>query len=45
MGFSTPAYLWLKANAASFGWVHPAWAESGQGQEEPWHWEYIGGTP
>lgn len=45
MSFSTPTYLWLKANAASFDWVHPSWAEPGQGQEEPWHWEYVGGTP
>ena len=45
MGFTTPTYLWLKANAAAFGWDHPAWAEPGQGQEEPWHWEYVGGTP
>ncbi|OJV28118.1 MAG: hypothetical protein BGO26_06670 [Actinobacteria bacterium 69-20] len=45
MGFTTPTYLWLKANAAAFGWAHPAWAEPGQGQEEPWHWEYVGGTP
>jgi hypothetical protein len=44
MGFTTPTYVWLKANAASFGWVHPAWAEPGQGQEEPWHWEYVGST-
>ncbi len=44
MGFSTPTYLWLKANAAEFGWVHPAWTEPGRGQEEPWHWEYVGGT-
>lgn len=44
MGFTTPTYRWLKANAAAFGWAHPAWAEPGHGQEEPWHWEYVGGT-
>jgi hypothetical protein len=44
MGYATPTYEWLKANAARFGWVHPAWAEPGRGQEEPWHWEYVGGT-
>jgi hypothetical protein len=42
MGYTTPAYLWLKGNAASFGWAHPGWAEPGAGQEEPWHWEYVG---
>jgi hypothetical protein len=42
MDFSTRTYVWLKANAAGFGWVHPAWAEPGRGQEEPWHWEYVG---
>ena len=42
MRFTTPTYLWLKANAAGFGWMHPAWAEPGSGQEEPWHWEYVG---
>ena len=36
------AYLWLKANAGRFGWHHPAWAEPGQRQEEPWHWEFAG---
>ncbi len=42
MGFTTPTYRWLEANAARFGWAHPAWAEPGHGQEEPWHWEYVG---
>ncbi|MBN9610890.1 MAG: hypothetical protein BGO26_01065 [Actinobacteria bacterium 69-20] len=42
MGYTTPTYLWLKGNAAAFGWVHPGWAEPGAGQEEPWHWEYVG---
>jgi hypothetical protein len=42
MGYTTPTYLWLKANAARFGWAHPGWAEPGRGEEEPWHWEYAG---
>jgi len=42
MGFTTPTYLWLKNNAARFGWSHPGWADPGRGQEEPWHWEYTG---
>jgi hypothetical protein len=45
MGFTTPTYRWLKANAAGFGFAHPAWAEPGRGQEEPWHWEYNRGLP
>ena len=38
--YNGAAYLWLKANAGRFGWHHPAWAEPGQRQEEPWHWEF-----
>ncbi len=40
--FGTETYLWLKANAPSYGFVHPAWAEPGGGKPEPWHWEYVG---
>ncbi len=40
--FGSDAYLWLKANAGRFGFVHPAWAEPGGGKPEPWHWEYRG---
>lgn len=40
--FGSPPYLWLKANAARFGWVHPSWAEPGSGRPEPWHWEFRG---
>jgi hypothetical protein len=32
----TPAYLWLVANAARFGFVNYPF--------EPWHWEYAGRT-
>ena len=42
MGFTTPTYAWLTANASRFGWTHPGWADPGRGQEEPWHWEYTG---
>lgn len=38
--FGTPQYNWMKANAARFGWYHPAWAEPGRSTPEPWHWEY-----
>ena len=35
----SPEYAWLAANAPSFGWVHPAWAEYGGRLPEPWHWQ------
>ncbi len=40
--FGSAAYLWMKANAGRYGWVHPAWAEPGGGKPEPWHWEFTG---
>jgi LAS superfamily LD-carboxypeptidase LdcB len=40
--FGTPQYRWLVANAGRFGYLHPAWADPGNGREEPWHWEYAG---
>jgi hypothetical protein len=43
VSFSSPAYRWLKANAAAYGWNHPGWAEpGGSGCDEPWHWEWVG---
>lgn len=43
LGFSHPIYLWLKANAPLYGWVHPDWAEpGGRGPDEAWHWEFWG---
>jgi LAS superfamily LD-carboxypeptidase LdcB len=33
----TPAYRWLVANAARFGFVNYVF--------EPWHWEWIGQAP
>lgn len=44
--FGSPEFQWMKQNAAKFGWVHPAWAESHP--FEPWHWEFqacSGATP
>jgi hypothetical protein len=35
-------FAWLRANAARYGWVHPAWARPGGSKPEPWHWEYVG---
>jgi cell wall-associated NlpC family hydrolase/LAS superfamily LD-carboxypeptidase LdcB len=40
--YGTPQYLWMVANAGRFGWLHPSWADQGNGREEPWHWEYAG---
>jgi uncharacterized protein YlxW (UPF0749 family) len=42
-GFGTAQYAWMVANAGRFGWLHPTWADPGNGREEPWHWEYAGG--
>ncbi len=43
-GWTNPIYLWMKANAPTYGWVHPQWAEPGDpgGPDEAWHWEYNG---
>ncbi|MGY1813135.1 D-alanyl-D-alanine carboxypeptidase family protein [Blastococcus sp. SYSU D00820] len=40
--FGTPQYQWMVANAGRFGFLHPTWADPGNGREEPWHWEYAG---
>jgi cell wall-associated NlpC family hydrolase len=40
--FGTPEYAWMVANAGRFGFLHPTWADPGNGREEPWHWEYAG---
>ncbi|MGY1827150.1 MULTISPECIES: D-alanyl-D-alanine carboxypeptidase family protein [unclassified Blastococcus] len=40
--FGTPQYAWMEANAGRFGYLHPTWADQGNGREEPWHWEYAG---
>jgi len=33
------AGAWIKKNAPTYGWVHPAWASTVK--IEPWHWEYA----
>jgi LAS superfamily LD-carboxypeptidase LdcB len=38
----TAASLWMQSNAPSFGWIHPAWAETTGSKPEAWHWEYVG---
>lgn len=40
--YTSDQYLWMKANAGKFGWIHPAWAEPNGSKHEPWHWEYNG---
>jgi cell wall-associated NlpC family hydrolase len=40
--FGTAQYAWMTANAGRFGFLHPHWADPGNGREEPWHWEYAG---
>jgi cell wall-associated NlpC family hydrolase len=40
--FGTPEYAWMLANAGRSGFLHPRWADPGNGREEPWHWEYAG---
>lgn len=43
LGFNSPEYIWLKANAGKYGWVHPKYMEpGGTGPFEAWHWEYYG---
>jgi len=39
--FTSIGYAWLKANAAAYCFVHPAWAEPGGSAPEPWHWEWV----
>jgi cell wall-associated NlpC family hydrolase len=40
--YGTPQYSWMVANSGRFGFLHPTWADPGNGREEPWHWEYAG---
>ena len=35
-------FQWMAANAPSYGFVHPAWAEPGGSRPEAWHWEFKG---
>jgi cell wall-associated NlpC family hydrolase len=41
--YGTAQYAWMLAQAGRFGFVHPTWADPGNGREEPWHWEYAAG--
>jgi hypothetical protein len=40
--FGSDQYDWMKANAPSYRWIHPAWAEPNGSKPEAWHWEYDG---
>jgi len=43
MTFDSPGYRFLLAQAARFGWNHPAWARPGGSVcPEAWHWEWVG---
>lgn len=35
---------WLWANAPSYGWQNPSWAQLGGSKYEPWHWEFVSGV-
>jgi D-alanyl-D-alanine carboxypeptidase len=40
--FRTPQHAWLVANAGTYGWFLPEWAQRGGARPEPWHWEFSG---
>jgi D-alanyl-D-alanine carboxypeptidase len=37
-------FSWLWANAPSYGWQNPSWAQLGGSKYEPWHWEFVSGV-
>ena len=39
--FSSVGYVWLKAHAAAYCFMHPAWTEPTGSAPEPWHWEWV----
>lgn len=40
--FRTKEHAWLVANAGTYGWFLPEWAQRGGARPEPWHWEFSG---
>ena len=38
--FGSAEHEWMRANAGSFGWFHPGWAQAGGSRPEAWHWEF-----
>lgn len=41
---SSEVFSWLWANAPSYGWQNPSWAQLGGSKYEPWHWEFVSGV-
>ncbi|MFC8799908.1 D-alanyl-D-alanine carboxypeptidase family protein [Promicromonospora sp. NPDC057138] len=41
---SSEIMSWLWANAPSYGWQNPSWAQLGGSKYEPWHWEFVSGV-
>lgn len=41
---SSEVFSWLWANAPTYGWQNPAWAQLGGSKYEPWHWEFVSGV-
>ena len=37
-------FSWLWANAPTYGWQNPSWAQLGGSKYEPWHWEFVPGV-
>ncbi|MEU4364013.1 M15 family metallopeptidase [Promicromonospora sp. NPDC023987] len=37
-------FSWLWANAPTYGWQNPSWAQLGGSKYEPWHWEFVSGV-
>ena len=33
------AFLWMTANARTYNWEHPSWAQENGSKPEAWHWE------
>lgn len=38
--FGTAQHQWMRANAPTFGWIHPGWARQSGSLPEAWHWEF-----
>jgi hypothetical protein len=39
--YSSPDYLWLRANGPRYGWDNPTWARQGGSRPEKWHWDFT----
>lgn len=38
--FDSKQFKWLASNVGRFGFTHPRWAQQGEKNEEPWHFEW-----